>query len=73
MTTRFAFVAVVVPEGFGLGIAEKDKLGYVPYPKGGVFTLYEDAHGMAKRLNVELGHTPQDAYSIVAASLRRAV
>jgi len=70
--TRFAFLAVVIPEGYGLGVAEKDVRGYIPYPDGGVFQQYEDAVGVAKQLNEKLGHNPREAFLIVASSMRQA-
>lgn len=71
--TRKAFTAVLVREGFGVGVAAEDEAGYWPLPDHGTFKTWDGAQAEADRLNEGLGLTKVQAWHIVASSMNRGV
>lgn len=69
---RAAYVAVTTPDGFRLGIAVEGEAGYYPtdYPMA---PSWATAQSWARDFNLDLGHSPQEAFAIVATTLRRNV
>lgn len=72
LAAKYAYTAVVVEGGFGIGLAERGLPGYEPMPKFGVFQTYEAAMGRANTLNREIfNNEPEEVVEVVLSSMRR--
>lgn len=61
---KFAYTAVVVPEGFILGRADYGTKGYTPV-RIRPYSTWDQAREAANKLNSEEGLTPVEAQEIV--------
>jgi len=68
-TKSKAFTAIVTPEGYTIGLAERDVAGYQPVRDEGPFENYDAARERADKMNVDLGLDPKEAWFIVASSV----
>lgn len=66
----FAWTAVVVIEGFSIGIADENVAGYSPMKEPIYFPSYEEAQAEAERRNELMGLTRHEAALIVISSMR---
>jgi len=66
-----AFVATVMPNGFGIGLAERYQPGYYPQVGFGTFSTYEAASRRANELNDKWGLAPEEACEIICSSMRK--
>lgn len=70
MPRKVAFTAVVIPEGFIIGIAEEGVPGFTHDKREPMFPDWDAAHRRAEELNRSvLGLTDQEAYRIVGSSM----
>lgn len=56
---------------YGIGKAVVGTLGYFPVPERGYFETYEAAQEEARKLNQNMGLTPEKAYLIILGTMRR--
>jgi hypothetical protein len=64
---RYAFVAVVDPQGGRLGVAVEKEAGY--NPTGKTFDSFKEAEAWADGLNKHIGLKREEAVMIVASSM----
>jgi hypothetical protein len=67
---RIAFTAIVYEKGYKIGLCHEGIDGYTP-TLFGPYSTYESYNKMADTLNSGLGLTKEDAYKIIASTMRR--
>jgi len=67
---RIAFVAIIDEKNYKIGLCHEDIDGYTP-TLFGPYSTYESYNKMADELNAGLGLTKEDAYKIIASTMRR--